>query len=149
MQQPYMKEYLEPTLNPHRLLFVKMSENQEYDTLSMIDKYRQSSQIRKKMDEGNWSALNKGWKQLFNDVNFADCTAKTTTIDDILLHWIADIYVLLQWMYNIPSKSINNIISAKTMCSIYNPLHETSEKTACEKIYKRYFLQSDSKNTIA
>ena len=46
MKQPYMKEYLEPTMNLHRLLFVKMGENPDYSTLSMIDKYKNAGKFK-------------------------------------------------------------------------------------------------------
>ena len=139
MSQAYMQEYLDPTINLHRLLFVKMGENKLYDTFSMINKYMQTSEIRSKMDKGNWSALNKGWKQLWNDVDFSDCSSKKNDIDNIMLHWIADIYVTLQWKYNISSNEISRTVPAELMYKIYSPLHETSEKIACEKIYNKYF----------
>lgn len=139
MEHPFIKEYLTPLMNLHRLLYIMMGKDDKYDTYSMIDSYMQTSEIRSKMDIGNWSALNKGWKQLYNDVDLSNCPPKTEEIDSIMLHWIADIYTLFQWMYNIPSKEINRRVPANVMSNIYYPLHEISIKRACEKIYEHYF----------
>lgn len=137
----YDSLYLEDMMNVHGLMFSKLlTYKPEYDVFSMIDVYMQHSEIRRKMDSGNWSALNKGWKQLYNSIDFSLCKPKTRDIplDIILLRWMADIYVLLQWQYNIPSSEINHKISAEVLCDMYNPLHETSYENACEKLYHKF-----------
>lgn len=137
----YDELYLEPNMDLHRLLFVKLAENEQYSFCSLVNNYMQTSEIRRKQDEGNWSALNKGYKQLLNSIDLSGCESKDKNefVDDIMAHWIADIYVLFQWMYNIPSDVISKNVPAEEMIKIYNPLHETSEKNACEKIYQIYF----------
>ena len=70
--------YIEGLMSVHRLVFSKLfTEKQEYDIFSKIDTYMQHSPIRKKMDVGNWSALNKGWKQIFNSIDFSLCEPRT------------------------------------------------------------------------
>lgn len=133
--------YLEDMMSVHGLMFFKLVTNMpEYDVFSMIDTYMRYSEVRYKMDLGNWSALNKGWKQLFNSIDFSLCEPKTRELflDQILLGWIADIYVLLQWRYNIPSAEISRRMPAETLCGMYNPLHETSYENACEKLHHRF-----------
>lgn len=73
-----------------------------------------------------------------NDVDYSLCSPKQTESDDILLGWIADMYVLLQWIYNLPSVYINMKLSSSELAGAYNPLHETSYKNACEKLYHKY-----------
>lgn len=134
----YDKLYLTNVMNVHGLTFSKMDENEKYCVFSMIDRYMQCSDVRKKMDIGNWSALNKGYKQLLNSVDYEGCEPKQYSIDKISLHWIAEIYVLLQWKYNIPSSEISRKVPAKALFNLYNPLHETSHENACDKIYSKF-----------
>ncbi|MDE5557475.1 MAG: hypothetical protein K2J32_07250 [Ruminococcus sp.] len=134
----YDELYLDGVMKVHESLFRKLAEIKEYDIFSMIDVYMQHSEIRHKMDKGNWSALNKGYRQLMNDVDYSLCSPKQTESDDILLGWIADMYVLLQWIYNLPSAYINMKLSSSELAGAYNPLHETSYKNACEKLYHKY-----------
>lgn len=139
----YDRLYLEDMMGVHGLMFSKLVVNKpEYDVFSMIDTYMRYSDIRRKMDLGNWSALNKGWKQLFNSIDFSLCKPRTKDIpfDDILLGWVADIYVLLQWQYNIPSAEISQKIPAEVLCGLYNPLHETSYQNACEKLHHKFLV---------
>lgn len=136
----YPIEYLPFVISLHRLVFIKLSQ-EEYDTFSLIDAYMRTSDIRHKMDIGNWSALNKGHKQVLNSIDRSGCVKKTEDIsdDDILLHWLADIYVLLQWRYSLSSKDISERIPAKRLSQLYYPLHEASEKIACEKLYHKFY----------
>lgn len=138
---PYDVLYLNPLMDLHRLVFLRFMENEEHDFFSLIDNYMQTSDIRAKMDVGNWSALNKCDKQVINSVDMSNVTKKdpAEVIDYFIMHWMADIYTLFQWMYNIPSKEINDRIPAKKLYKIYYPLHETSEKNACEKLYHTFF----------
>lgn len=142
----YDPMYLEDMMSVHDLMFFKLVTNKpEYDVFSMIDTYMRYSEVRYKMDLGNWSALNKGWKQLFNSIDFSLCEPRTRDLpfDQILLGWVADIYVLLQWRYNIPSAEISKKIPAETLCNMYNPLHETSYENACEKLHRRFLAEKD------
>ncbi|MCM1055358.1 MAG: hypothetical protein NC394_07540 [Bacteroides sp.] len=140
----YDEAYLTDVMNVHGLLFEKLAEEKsEYDIFSMIDTYMRCSEIRAKMDKGNWSALNKGYKQLLNSIDFSHCSSAKTAEpsdppDPILLGWMADIYVLLQWRYNMPSAEISKKLSAHELCRTYYPLHETSHSNACDKLYKKY-----------
>lgn len=139
----YDRLYLEDVMNVHGLMFSKLVlEKPEYDVFSMIDVYMRYSDVRHNMDLGNWSALNKGWKQLFNSIDFSLCKLKTreVSLDDILLKWMADIYVILQWKYNLSSSQISYKIPARALCDLYNPLHETSYENACEKLYHNFLM---------
>lgn len=131
--------YLNDEIDLHALLFVKLNEMEQYDACSLIDEYMRHSEIRRKMDEGNWSALNKGYKQLLHSIDAARCSPRGgMEYDDILLRWTAAIYVTLQWKYCIPSAVISGRIPAAELMRLYSPLSETSYKTACEKLYKKF-----------
>lgn len=142
----YDAGYLESVMSVHECMFSRLLiEKPKYDLFSMIDNYMMQSEVRYKMDKGNWSALNKGYKQLINSIDFSSCkpnTGNNALFDDIILGWMADMYVLLQWRYNIMSSEIIKKIPSKTMYAIYNPLHETSYENACEKLYHKFLTNS-------
>ena len=135
----YDKLYLQDNLKVHEFVFRIMSRNEKYCVFSMIDKYMRESDVRRKMYMGNWSALNKAHKQLLESVDFTDCEPRQYDIDEISIAWIADMYVLLQWKYKIPSAEISRKIPSKKMFSLFNPLHETSYENACDKLYKKFW----------
>jgi len=140
----YDEMYLSDVMKVHRYLFELMEQCKQYDTLSMIDSYMRFSKIRKKIDSGNWSALNKSGKQLYNDIPLQFCKERgIEEYDDIILDWIADMYVLLQWKYNLPSAYISFTLPADKMKEAYFPLHETSYNNSCEKLYHKYFEEGD------
>lgn len=138
----YDEAYLRDVINVHCFLFSQLAQNKQYNIFSMIDVYMQHSDIRRKMDEGNWSALNKGYKQLLNSIDYSMCDPDEdkTEVDNILLGWMATVYVMLQWKYNLFSSEISMKLSAKELCKTYNPLHEISYENACEKLYYRYLF---------
>ena len=115
-----------------------MNEINDLDIYEQIDSYMQTSEIRKRMDEGNWSALMKGWIQVYNSVDLSNCHAGEKT-DLIMLHWLADIYTYWQWKYNSSSKEMNTRCNTKTLSQLYYPLHETSIQNACEKLQHKFF----------
>ncbi len=137
----YDISYLNDVIDLHALLFVKLSEMEQFDTCSMIDTYMRHSEIRAKMDKGNWSALNKGYKQLLHSIDTERCVPRgdTEEYDRILLHWVAAVYVTMQWRYCIPSAEISERIPAAELIRMYSPLSETSCRIACEKLYKKFF----------
>lgn len=146
--QAYDEAYLSSMIKLHCLLFSKINEL-DYDTCTIIDLYMRTSVIRSKMDKGNWSALNKGYKQLLNDIDYSQYNPETNIqkLDMVMLHWIANIYVLLQWKYNISSKEISERLPCKELMNLFSPMHEISEKRACEKFYHLYFCR-EVKNII-
>ncbi len=135
--KPYIIEYLEPLMNLTRLVFIKLNENNNLDIFDLIDSYMRYSEVRVGMDKGNWKYLNMGWKQVYNSVPMDNIKEGEKT-DTFMLHWMADIYTYLQWMTNLSSKEISEKCPAKELAKIYYPLHETSIKNACEKIYYKY-----------
>lgn len=138
----YNKDYLEGTMNLIRLVFIQMNEINTLNIFDEIDAYMRTSEVRKRMDEGNWSALMKGWKQVYNSIDFAECKDDNVKSDDIMLHWIADIYTYWQWKYNLSSREISKRCSASLLSELYYPLHETSLDNATDKLQKRFFGQS-------
>ena len=142
-KQAYPKEYLEGIMGITEFLFFKFMSFAEYDYFSCITEYMKNSEIRKKMDDGNPSALNKGIKQLLNSVNFSNCEKKTNNsflIDESLSNWIADIYVFMQWEYNISSSELIQKLPCEELYKLYNPLHEASIFRAADKLYKSYII---------
>lgn len=139
-KRAYDVSYYGSVVKVHTLLFIKLNEIKKYDLCSMIDEYMQHSEIRKKMDYGNWSALNKGYKQLLHSIDFSKCSLKKDSkdYDRILLDWISHIYVMLQWKYCLSSKEISEKLPSEYLMKLYTPLHEISYPNACEKLYKKF-----------
>lgn len=52
----------------------------QLDTLDFIDAYMKSD-VRKKMDEGDYIALDYGSKQVYNRIDKTNCKPKTMTYD--------------------------------------------------------------------
>lgn len=136
--ESYDKMYLSQNIKLHRLLF-KMYKDSKYDLFECIYTYLMKSEIRAKMDIGNWSALNKGSKQVWNSISYSAIPEKEFDESIVDTDWLADIYVFFQWKYNIMSKTICEKIPPKVLYSKYNPLHETSIQNACEKLHSIYF----------
>lgn len=134
----FREEYLIPLMNLIRLVFVQMNRINDLDIYKQIDAYMRTSCVRAGMDSGLWKDLNKGWKQVYNSVDMSDIEIGEKT-DDIMLHWIADIYTYWQWKYCESSKEISIRCNAKQLSQLYYPLHETSIPTACEKLQNRFF----------
>ena len=138
----YTKEYLVPTMDLVRLVFIQMNESNDLDIWQQIDAYMRTSNIRIGMDQGLQGALDTGWKQIYNSVDMTGINAGEKT-DDIMLHWIADIYTYWQWRYCVTSKEISEKCDAKMLSKLYYPLHEASIQCACRKLQKRFFGTSE------
>lgn len=138
MPYAYDKFYLSGIFKITRFLFHIFIQS-GHDYFACINEYMKHSTIRKKMDEGNWSALNKGIKQLRNSVDITDvCENDNAYMDEIMSDWISDIYVYLQWKYKLVSANIVEYLPPELLYDLYNPLHETGIDNACDKLYKRY-----------
>ena len=135
----YDRYYLVPTMNLIRLVFVQMNEINNLNIYDQIDSYMRNSEIRARMDTGNWSALMKGWKQVYNSVNLRVCHEDNVKSDTAMLHWLADVYTYWQWRYCVKSADISKRCDARQLTQLYYPLHETSIQNACEKLHKRFF----------
>ena len=138
----YEKNYLDQNMKLHRLLF-KMYKQSEFDLFECISEYLKTSKIRKNMDNGNWSALNKGVNQLWNSISYSNISKKKIDYSNVDTDWMANIYTFFQWKYDIMSEKICEKIPPKTLDSKYNPLHETSIQNACEKLYSCYFKEGN------
>ena len=134
----YPKEYLEGTMNLIRLVFIQMNEINDLDIYQQIDAFLRFSDIRQKMDEGNWSALMKGWKQVYHSVPLDACDPGEKA-DGVLLHWMADIYTYWQWKYNRSSRIMSYRCPAKELAKLFYPLHEASIPNAAGKLDQRFF----------
>lgn len=130
--------YLTGILKLTRFLFHKFIES-GYDFFDATKRYMEYSPIRQKMDQGNCSALNKGINQLYHSVDFTDVPkSDNSDIDGIMSDWIADVYVYIQWRYQVSSADLVRHLPPEELCQLYYPLHETSLAAACEKLYQRY-----------
>ena len=137
----FMYEYLEPLIDVTKFVFVLFNHMSDIDTVKAIDTYYQTSDIRLKMDKGNWMALNKGSKQILLSVNLDNCYEENPQkINGIMLYWIANIYTKWQWNHpELTSKEINEKCPVTTLMKLYYPLHETSDEKAIEILNNRYF----------
>lgn len=147
MKSSYDELYLDGNIRLHRLLFEELLSKEpynNYDFFALVNRYMKDSDIRSAMDNGDWRALNKCDKQLLKSIPLSGVPIRTLFSpidkDDMIpAWWMGEIYCLLQWTYNIPSKVIAEKCPAEELYKLYNPLHETSCKRACEKIYEKYF----------
>lgn len=143
MPYAYDKFYLSGIFKITRFL-LHIFIHSGHDYFGCIKEYMGNSSIRRKMDEGNWSALNKGIKQLCNSVDVADVPGNDNAyMDEIMSDWISDIYVYMQWKYKLVSADIVKHLPPELLYDLYHPLHETGIDSACDKLYKRY------ENTVA
>lgn len=130
--------YLTGILKITRFLFHKFIES-GHDFFGSVKNYMEQSPIRQKMDQGNWSALNKGINQLYHSVNLAAIPQNDNSyMDGIMSDWLADVYVYMQWRYRISSIDLVQCLTPEELCELYYPLHEASLSVACEKLYQRY-----------
>lgn len=141
-----MAEYLIPLMNLIRLVFVQMNRINELDIFEQIDAYMRTSDVRSGMDRGLWKELNKGWKQVYNSVDFSGIEPGEKS-DDIMLHWLADVYTYWQWRYCLSSKEIRLRCNAKLLSKLYYPLHEAAIPVACEKLQNRFFPENNEEVT--
>lgn len=88
------------------------------------------------MDMGNPVYLNKTPKQILSELNVSiqeDCGI-SEDYDEFILEWMADIYVYMQWRYNLPSAEIAEKTTPESLYQKYYPLHETSEENGVRKL---------------
>ena len=119
-----------------------------HDFHGAVKLYMEKSPIRLKMDQGSWSALNKGIRQLYHSVDIETVPPNTNNyMDGILSDWMADVYTYMQWRYRLSSAVLVRILPPELLGEAYYPLHETGLSVACEKLYMKYFAIVN-KNTI-
>lgn len=136
----YDKFYLGDVLKVTRYLFHKFIKS-GHDFFESVKAYMEYSPIRLKMDEGNWSALNKGINQVYNSVDLTNVPENSNEyMDGILSDWMADVYVYMQWRYKLSSADLIKNIPPDELCRVYNPLHEAGLSAACEKLYYKYIV---------
>lgn len=88
------------------------------------------------MDMGNPVYLNKTPKQILSELNVSiqeDCGISEDN-DEFILEQMADIYVYMQWRYNLPSAEIAEKTTPESLYQKYYPLHETSEENGVRKL---------------
>ncbi len=140
-------EYLlNRTVKLHVLVFrdfIEISPYNQYDFFSLVDLYMRTSDVRKGIDERKQKYLFLGDKNVLNSIRYHEADAKKADYDVNIARWMGAIYTYLQWIYEIPSKSISMEIPAKKLYNLWNPYHELSYKRACEKIYQSYFVKTD------
>lgn len=139
---PFMKEYLLPLMDLIRYVFILFNEENDLDIYAQIDAYMRENEARLGMDKGNPKYLNMGSKQVYNRTPMEQLE-KGEKSDDVMLHWMADIYTYWQWRYNLPSKEISLRCDAKTLSKRYYPLHECSLQAACRKLMHLYFPETE------
>ena len=82
--------------------------------------------------------MKKGWKQVYHSVPLDACDPGEKA-DDVLLHWMADIYTYWQWKYNRSSRIMSYRCPAKELAKLFYPLHEASIPNAAGKLDQRFF----------
>lgn len=141
----FIYEYLEPLIDVTKLVFIMLNDTSNIDTMKAIDAYYQTSDVRLKMDKGNWMALNKGSKQILHSIDLTGCTSDNPNkTDGIMLYWIANIYTKWQWEHpELTSKEINTVCPVDVLMKAYYPLHETSDEKAIKILHDRFFKSKE------
>lgn len=139
----YDECYLDMMFQKTRFLFKLIARNR-LDVFSVITDYMRGL-YRKYMDMGNPLYLNKTPKQILGDLGYrVDMNADLSLdYDEMILEWMADIYVYMQWRYKLWSARIVETVKPETLYKMYYPLHEASITNGCEKLMKRYQIAAE------
>lgn len=135
----YDECYLESMLQKSRYLFKLIARNCD-DVFRVIEDYMRGN-YRSYMDIGNPLYLNKTPKQILGDmgIQIKNYDLISENYDEFVLEWMADIYTLMQWTYNLKSCEIVEKIRPEELYKKYFPLHEASLKNGIEKLKNIYF----------
>lgn len=130
----YDESYLDSMITKTRYLFKLIARNSGHP-FSDIERYMKSD-YRKYMDVGNPLYLNKTPKQIMEEIGVKlqkDCGI-SEEYDEFIMEWMADIYVYMQWKYEISSAEIIKKVDPKSLYQKYYPLHETSVENGARKL---------------
>lgn len=142
MKQPAYDEcYLDMMFQKTRYLFKLIARN-ELNVFSVIRDYMKDD-YRKYMDMGNPLYLNKTPKQILGNMGYRIKmdTDICLQYDEMILEWMADIYVYMQWKFGLWSAEIVDKILPEELYKMYYPLHEASVTNACEKLVEKTGFQ--------
>lgn len=130
----YDESYLDGMIAKTRYLFKLIGRNCS-DPFSVIANYMKSD-YRKYMDMGNPIYLNKTPKQIMGELNISiqNNYKISEKYDEFILEWMADIYVYMQWKYDLSSVEIVEKTAPETLYQKYYPLHETSVENVVRKL---------------
>lgn len=133
----YDESYLDGMIAKTRYLFKLISRNCS-DPLSVIANYMKSD-YRKYMDMGNPIYLNKTPKQIMGELNISiqNNHKISEKYNEFILEWMADIYVYMQWKYNLSSAMIVEQTPPESLYQKYYPLHETSIENGVRKLLNK------------
>lgn len=138
MKQPAYDEcYLDMMFQKTRFLFKLIARN-HLDVFPVIKDYMTGA-YRKYMDMGNPLYLNKTPKQILGEMGYRVNMSAEISLDydEMILEWMADIYVYLQWKYALWSAEIVEKVEPEELYRMYYPLHEASIENGCEKLMRR------------
>ena len=130
----YGESSLDGMITKTRYLFKLIGRNCA-DPFSAIASYMKSD-YRKYMDMGNPMYLNKTPKQIMEELDIRiqnDCEINEK-YDEFILEWMADIYVYMQWKYDLSSAEIIEKTTPESLYQKYYPLHETSIENGVRKL---------------
>lgn len=149
MTKPAYDEcYLDMMFQKTRYLF-KLMARMKLDVFAVIHDYM-TGDYRRHMDMGNPLYLNKTPKQILGDMGYSVDTEAEISFeyDEMILEWMADIYVYLQWKFGLWSEEIVEKIEPGALYKMYYPLHEASISNGCDKLRKIYLTDSKQKNPM-
>ena len=130
----YDESYLDGMITKTRYHFKLIGRNCA-DPFSAIAGYMKSD-YRKYMDMGNPMYLNKTPKQIMEelDIRIQNDSEINEKYDEFILEWMADIYVYMQWKYDLSSAEIIEKTTPESLYQKYYPLHETSIENGVRKL---------------
>ena len=137
--------YLQHVIKVHEYLFNFFARTDK-DTFDAIKRYMISEQ-RAAMDARNPKYLNVTPEQLVNEV-YGQCSLRPEedNLDEVLMNWVAKIYVLLQFQTEYSSMEIVNRVRPEWLYSNYSFLHEASDANSVEKIIETFWTDDKLKS---
>ena len=117
----------------HVIQLFDLFADSKYDPFDLIEAYsRTDSRIR--ADEGSEYHVLKQPINVFNEIlRENSIKAAEIDVDQIILHWMAELYIFVRYEKGITFREMLNIVSPKWLYNHYSPLHETSLGNAWEK----------------
>ena len=119
----------------HVIQLFDLFADSKYDPFDLIEAYsRTDSRIR--ADEGSEYHVLKQPINVFNEIlRENSIKAAEIDVDQIILHWMAELYIFVRYEKGITFREMLNIVSPKWLYNHYSPLHETSLGNAWEKAF--------------
>ena len=143
----YDEVFLGNMILAHQDGYMLFNKLEDYNTASLIDSYMRTSNCRSGMDNGGTRWLGfAGGGTIVSYTDKSQCKRGNEKMDDDVLDWIAEAYTVFQWMYNLKSKDISEVLPAKRMEALHAELSQYPISVVCEKLCGIYEAEHADKD---